>query len=268
LNTDETRILLEDETIVWDGDSEDEVKDTELIDEAHEAASLTAKDILRSKSYLAKTVAYIEPLTLTPTSHPEASLFRWFTDLRTTVPISTKMCLGFLKMLGPKLTGVVASNHRLALESPEVRASTELAQTAFAKLTRLHLIAESKDDGNTAISKSEVREAMVNYITIMMERTELWKSAIIIACIPDPWRIERNSWSLRVQGKDESAAVYRDYIDRSFKVCKYLGKPLVCPCGKCITIMVLHKLNPEAIRWSRLNKPDELIRARKSSNRL
>jgi hypothetical protein len=107
--TDEMRpsmggTLLGGTTEEIDSDSEDEVKDTELIDEAHEAASLTVKDILRSKSYLAKTVAYIEPLTLTSTSHPEVSLFRWFTDLRTTVPISTKMCLGFLKMLGPKKT--------------------------------------------------------------------------------------------------------------------------------------------------------------------
>jgi hypothetical protein len=186
----------------------------DILQQIEDAVGLENK-VRLSKELLAEVFQKVEDsqaTVLTSTSHPEVPLFRWFTDLRTTVPISTKMCLGFLKMLGPKLAGVVASNHRLALESPEVRASTELAQTAFAKLTRLHLIAEPKDDGNIAISKTEVREAMVSYITIMFERSELWKSAIIISCIPDPWRIERNSWSLRVQGKDESAAGYREYI--------------------------------------------------------
>ena len=248
-----------------DDGPDEEVSNNELLDEAHEAASLSVKDILRSKSNLAKTVAYIPDLILSSTSHPEVSLFRWFSDLTTTVPIATKMCLGYLKMLGPKMSGTVQSNHRLALESTEVRAATESAQTAFAKLTRLHLIAASKEDDLSSVTDTKVREAMIEYISIMFERSEIWKSQIIIACIPDPWRVEKNAWSLRPQGKDESAAGFRDYIDRQMRVCRYLGKPLESPCGHCQTTMMLHKINPEAIRWARLNRPEELISARQSN---
>jgi hypothetical protein len=124
--------------------------DTDMVDQAHEASSLTARDLFSAKSRLTKTVSYVETLVLHSSSHPESSLFQWFTDLQTTVPMASQMCMGYLKLLGQKMGGIMASNHRLALESLEVRQLTEQAQAAFAHVTRLYLLADSKAHSHTS----------------------------------------------------------------------------------------------------------------------
>ena len=96
----------------------------------------------------------------------------------------------------------------------------------------------------------------------MFRRQEAWKAALIVSCIADPYKLEKSAWNLRSMASTETASGYLDYVSRQMRVCRYLGRPLKCPCGVCTTIMMVHKVPIEFIKWARLNRPEELTAAR------
>ena len=255
-------------------DADDTEVSIPTVDLAKEARDIDCRSYMKNFDRIQKSLSYLPGFNCSTASPLQLGnrLIAWFRELEVQLMVSVVVHPRTLDILGSKFSGVMSSRHRIAL-------SVDVVADARAQATRLHrslTTAYNTDDASDSNSNiflnqstpsqttsSTAKEAMVRYAEAAVAAYELYKSALLNACLPDLHQIERAHWLSSDIGGRLGAQFHRDILE-SDALLKFLGADLKRKCRKCCCIDTMWKLPIEFVEWCKELRPTQWAEVRQS----